>query len=220
MLNLSAENLRRSNCVTGSLEAKMSFMIHRRQLLKSIVYLAGATDLPTFARASDEPYPVFASDTKLVDYRFRRREVIYDGNERPGTIVVDASKRYLYFVQEAGKAIRYGVGVGRDGFAWSGTATIGRKSKWPKWTPTPDQLELHPNWEKWSKGFPGGQGNPLGARAMYLYRDGADLLYRIHGTVEPTSIGKRVSSGCIRMINYDVIDLYERVPVGTKVIVL
>jgi lipoprotein-anchoring transpeptidase ErfK/SrfK len=168
---------------------------------------------------AEERFPVFASDTQDVDYRFRRREMEYDGDEAPGTIIVDPKKRFLFYVLPGKRAMRYGVGVGREGFGWSGTAVIQRKADWPKWTPTPEALIRTPRYEKWKAGFPGGPGNPLGARAMYLYQDGKDTYFRIHGTVEPKTIGTRVSTGCIRMINVDVIDLYDRVPIGTKVIV-
>ena len=143
----------------------------------------------------------------------------YETSEPAGTIIIETDKKFLYLVLGNGKARRYGVGVGKDGFRWSGTATIKRKAKWPKWTPTKEQIQRVPNYKQWADGYPGGTYNPLGARALYLFEGNQDTQYRIHGTTEPWSIGKRVSSGCLRMLNVDVVDLYERVPIGTKVIV-
>jgi lipoprotein-anchoring transpeptidase ErfK/SrfK len=145
--------------------------------------------------------------------RLRRQTVQYVTAEAPGTIVVDTSKTYLYFVLGGGKAIRYGIGVGREGFTWSGVKTIERKSEWPDWVPPAEMLHRQPYLPRF---MAGGPGNPLGARAMYL----SGTVYRIHGTNAPDTIGKRVSSGCIRMLNDDVIDLYGRTQVGTKVVVL
>jgi lipoprotein-anchoring transpeptidase ErfK/SrfK len=169
----------------------------------------------------DEAHPLPALDLTEVDTHFLRREVAYDGREEPGTIVVDTDARYLYLVRENGRAIRYGIGVGNEGMAWSGRARIGRKAPWPRWTPTPDMIRREPERNaRWAGGMAGGLRNPLGARALYLHDNGRDTLYRIHGTSEPWSIGQAVSSGCIRMFNHDVIDLYNRVPVGSPVVVL
>jgi lipoprotein-anchoring transpeptidase ErfK/SrfK len=155
-----------------------------------------------------------------VDPRYRRRRVRYDGNERPGTIVVDTPNRYLYFVEEGGWATRYGVGVGREGLAFKGRARIGRKAEWPPWAPTENMMRRDPRLVQYAGGLPGGPNNPLGARALYLYRNGRDTMFRLHGTNEPWSIGQAVSSGCIRLMNEDVIHLYDRTPVGTTVVVL
>ena len=147
--------------------------------------------------------------------------VSFRGRYAPGTIVVDPRRHFLYLVQGRGQARRYGVGVGKAGRAWSGSATIQRKAKWPYWTPTKNMIRREP--EKYAHlaaGLPGGPGNPLGARALYLYRNGRDTYYRIHGTNQPWSIGQSVSSGCIRMLNEHVSDLYERVPIGARVVVL
>lgn len=147
--------------------------------------------------------------------------VDYPTREPTGTLVVDPYRRFLYLVMEGGKAMRYGVGVGKAGFEFTGEATVARKASWPRWTPTPDMIRRDPARNgRWSGGMPGGERNPLGARALYLFKDGKDTLYRIHGTTEPWSIGEAVSSGCIRMMNQDVIDLHRRVPTGTKVVVL
>jgi lipoprotein-anchoring transpeptidase ErfK/SrfK len=143
----------------------------------------------------------------------RRQTVAYSGPEAPGTIIVDTPNTYLYYVLGGGKAIRYGIGVGREGFTWSGVKSIERKAEWPDWVPPAEMVARQPYLPRF---MAGGPGNPLGARSMYL----AGTVYRIHGTNQPSSIGKRVSSGCIRMVNEDVIDLYSRVNVGTKVVVL
>jgi lipoprotein-anchoring transpeptidase ErfK/SrfK len=144
---------------------------------------------------------------------FRRQEVDYSGREAPGTIVIDTPQKFLFLVEPGGRAIRYGVGVGRPGFEWSGIKTITRKAEWPGWTPPPQMMLRRPDLPAH---MDGGPDNPLGARALYL----GSSLYRIHGTNEPETIGRDVSSGCIRMMNEDVIDLYDRVRIGTKVIVI
>jgi len=143
----------------------------------------------------------------------RRRLVDYRGSEAPGTIIIDTPNTYLYLVLSGGRAIRYGIGVGREGFTWSGVKSIERKAEWPDWTPPPEMIARSPYLPRFTAG---GEGNPMGARAMYL----SGSMYRIHGTNAPSTIGSRASSGCIRMANEDVIDLYDRVKVGTKVVVL
>ena len=143
----------------------------------------------------------------------QRRTVEYPTNEVPGTIIVDTPNTYLYYVLPGGKAIRYGIGVGREGFTWSGVKTVERKAEWPDWTPPPEMIARSPYLPRF---MAGGATNPLGARAMYL----SGTFYRIHGTNAPSTIGSRATAGCIRMANDDVIDLYERVKVGTKVVVL
>jgi lipoprotein-anchoring transpeptidase ErfK/SrfK len=145
--------------------------------------------------------------------QFQRQEVNYAGEEAPGTLVVDTPDKFLFLVEPHGKALRYGIGVGRPGFEWAGIKRISRKAEWPDWTPPPQMLLRRPDLPRH---MAGGPDNPLGARALYL----GSSLYRIHGTNEPSTIGHNVSSGCIRMMNEDVIDLYNRVPVGAKVIVL
>ena len=161
-----------------------------------------------------------------VDPAYRRTDVQYATREARGTIVVDPPEHFLYFVQAGGRALRYGVGVGGEGFSWSGVAKVHNKQEWPDWYPTQDILQRRPQLRPAMKelqsgmGLPGGADNPLGARALYLWQGNKDTLYRIHGTNEPWTIGKNVSAGCIRMVNDDVIDLYDRTPVGTKVMVL
>jgi lipoprotein-anchoring transpeptidase ErfK/SrfK len=173
-----------------------------------------------------EPFPIPPFRHTQIDPAFLRTSVYYSGPEPAGTIVVDPQRRFLYHVQPGGWAVRYGVGVGRQGFGWSGTATIEDKQAWPDWYPPKEMLQRQPDlMERVQRlqsgvGVPGGPGNPLGARALYLWQGNKDTLYRIHGTLEPWTIGQSVSSGCIRMINQDVIDLYNRTPVGTRVVVL
>ena len=168
---------------------------------------------------TDEPFPVAAVDLSQVHPQFHRQIVRDPTGERPGTIVVDPGARFLYLVLEDGEAMRYGIGVGREGFGWNGRAVIRRKAKWPTWTPPRQMIAREPRLAEYASGMPGGPRNPLGARALYLYQGGRDTLYRIHGTNEAWSIGRAVSSGCIRLFNADIIDLYGRVPVGTPVIV-
>ncbi|NJL08460.1 MAG: L,D-transpeptidase [Methylacidiphilales bacterium] len=141
-----------------------------------------------------------------------RQTVRYDGPYKPGTVIIDTSERRLYLVQDGGTALRYGIGVGREGFQWAGVKTISRKAEWPDWRPPSQMLKRRPDLPRY---MPGGPDNPLGARAMYL----GSSLYRIHGSNEPETIGQAVSSGCIRMTNDDVIDLYNRVRIGTTVVV-
>jgi len=148
-----------------------------------------------------------------IDPMFHRQEVDYAGKQKPGTIVIDTKDKFLFLVEKGGKALRYGIGVGREGFSWTGIEKISRKAEWPDWTPPPDMLKRRPDLPTH---MDGGPENPLGARALYL---GASL-YRIHGTNEPNTIGTNVSSGCIRMMNEDVEDLYNRVGVGTTVVVM
>ena len=156
-----------------------------------------------------------------VDLDFQRYQIEDPTGEAPGTIVVDTKRHFLYFVQPNKKAIRYGVATGSEAAGWSGVAMVGRKAEWPHWMPPSDMLVRWPHLKPTAAagGLPGGPDNPLGARAMYLYQNGRDTLFRIHGTNEPESIGHDVSSGCIRMRNIDVIDLFNRVSVGAKVVV-
>lgn len=153
------------------------------------------------------------AEQPTIDPRFLKQVVAYDGNEKPGTIIVDTPSKYLYLVQPDGKAVRYGIGVGRPGFTWSGVKTVSQKREWPDWRPPDEMLKRRPDLPTY---MAGGPNNPLGARALYL----GSSLYRIHGSNEPWTIGQSVSSGCIRMRNEDVIDLYERVKVGSKVVVI
>jgi lipoprotein-anchoring transpeptidase ErfK/SrfK len=179
-----------------------------------------------YGPVTNEPFPVPAVKLANIGPSFLRRTVDYVSSEPAGTVIIDPSAHYLYLIEPEGRARRYGVGVGREGFGWSGVATINSKQEWPDWYPPKEMLERQPELKKEMGqlqsgiGMPGGPHNPLGARAMYLWQNNKDTLYRIHGTVEPWTIGKNVSSGCIRMINQDAIDLYQRAPLGTKVRVL
>ena len=173
-----------------------------------------------------EPFPVPAIDLSRIRPEFQRREVEDMTREPAGTIVVDPAHHFLYLVLPGGKAMRYGVGVGRSGFAWSGEAKVNSKQAWPDWYPPREMFERQPHLLRAMRklrsglGMPGGAGNPLGARALYLWQDNRDTLFRIYGTLEPWTIGTNASSGCIRMINQDVVDLYERVEPGARVVVL
>jgi len=164
----------------------------------------------------DQPFDIDIVNIRKIPEQYRRQDVRFTGPEAPGTLVIDAKNRYLYNVTGPGRAVRYGIAVGREGAAWHGTAQVGRKAKWPTWTPTAGMRQRNPKLPAQVKGGP---QNPLGARALYLYKDGKDTLYRIHGTNEPWSIGKAASSGCIRMLNEDVFELFAAVPVGTRVVV-
>jgi len=174
---------------------------------------AGETAAPADEmQIEDQPGYEPSADDEQLDPQYQRQLVFYRTSEAPGTIIIQTAERYLYLVQGANRAMRYGIGVGRDGFQWQGLVKISRKQEWPDWRPPPEMIERQPYLPRF---MAGGPGNPLGARAMYL---GATV-YRIHGTNQPQTIGSAVSSGCFRLVNPDVIDLYDRVPVGTKVIV-
>ena len=170
----------------------------------------------------NERFPVPAVDISKIPPRFYRQVVDNPTGERAGTIVVDTNKHYLYLVLADEKAMRYGVGLGRAGFGWSGRGVIQWKQKWPTWTPPAEMIERQPELEKYSAangGMSPGLDNALGARALYIFQDGKDTLYRLHGTMEEWSIGKAVSSGCVRLLNHDVINLYDRVTNGSPIIV-
>lgn len=168
---------------------------------------------------SEVDYPIETVNPRKIKKQYRRQSVSYEGSEAPGTVVIDPDNRFLYYVLAFGEAMRYGVGVGRAGFEWSGDAHIQLKRRWPRWVPPREMIDRDPHARPWINGQPGGPRNPLGARALYLYANGADTGYRIHGTNDPSSIGKALSSGCIRMLNEDVADLYDKVEKGTPVVV-
>lgn len=170
-----------------------------------------------------EPFPIPAVDMKDLDRRFWREEVSYASGERPGTLIVDTPGKYLYHVLPGGRAMRYGIGVGREGFAWSGRAIVAYKRPWPRWTPPDEMVARQPELEPYSiasGGMGPGLKNPLGARALYIHEGGRDTLYRLHGTPEAWSIGKAVSSGCIRLVNQDVIHLFDHVRDGSPIVVI
>lgn len=164
----------------------------------------------------EKPFDIQLMNLERIPPAFRRQDVRWNGREEAGSVVVDVAARHLYVIGGQGKAIRFGIAVGREGVGWSGTTMVGRKARWPTWTPTAGMRRRNPKLPVQVKGGP---ENPLGARALYLYRDGRDTLYRIHGTNEPWSIGKAASSGCFRMLNEDVFELYGSVPVGARVYV-
>lgn len=200
-------------------------MLNRRAVLLGAAALAAsgghsaaATEDAYFAgTALDHGVEFRRTNMALIRPEFRRQTTREIEDPEPGRIVVDTRDHVLYLTSADGTSIRYGVGVGREGFQWFGSAQIMRKAVWPNWTPPPEMLLRQPGIPRFVKGGP---DNPLGPRALYLYRDGRDLLYRIHGTTEPWTIGTDVSSGCIRMLNEDLIDLYDRAPTGTKVLVM
>ncbi len=200
--------------------------------MKRRLFLAGAASAllasPALARKDlneaewvtgiipEKPFDIQLMNLERIPPAFRRQDVRWNGREEAGSVVVDVAARHLYVIGGQGKAIRFGIAVGREGVGWSGTTVVGRKAKWPTWTPTAGMRQRNPKLPVQVKGGP---ENPLGARALYLYRDGRDTLYRIHGTNEPWSIGKAASSGCFRMLNEDVFELYGSVPVGARVYV-
>ncbi len=183
-------------------------------------YDATDSDRRNYAALKSETFPLAAVDLDRLDPRYRRQEVRYQTSEPQGTIIVDTPARYLYLVTGNGRAVRYGIEVGREGFGWSGAAMIARKAQWPKWTPPAEMVARDPRTAPYASGMAGGPENPLGARALYLYHDGRDTLYRIHGGGRPSTLGKATSSGCIRLLDHDVIDLFQRVPIGTRTVVL
>jgi lipoprotein-anchoring transpeptidase ErfK/SrfK len=197
-------------------------VLNRRALLRECV-VAGFGAGATLAVGG---CTVTSQTSREADPAYARKVVTYPSPEPPGTIIVDPGSHFLYLIQPGGQAIRYGVGVGGEGFGWSGMATIHTKQEWPDWYPPAEMLARKPDLREHMVqlqsgiGMHGGPDNPIGARALYLWQGNKDTLYRIHGTNEPWTIGSNVSSGCIRLTNDDVTDLYNRTPVGTKVIVL
>jgi lipoprotein-anchoring transpeptidase ErfK/SrfK len=185
--------------------------MHRRLFLSLVASGLAAATFPGLAQAAKQKHRPYQG-----------AELVYiETYEQPGTIIVDTTARALYYVLNESEAIRYGIAVGKEGFSWAGIAEIGRKTEWPRWTPPASMIRRRPELAKFANGMPGGRpDNPLGARALYLFANGRDTLFRIHGTNEPESIGTAASSGCIRMLNEEVIELYDRVYIGTKVIVL
>lgn len=168
----------------------------------------------------EEKFPIPAVDIAKVDTQYWRKVVPYTTAEAPGTIIVDPGNYYVYRIEGEGSATRYGANVGRDGFRWSGNAYVGRKGEWATWTPPKEMIKRQPEAAKWARGMPGGLDNPLGARTLYLYQNGAYTLYTIYASSDPESIGAGVTSGCVGLLSQDMLHLYARTPVKTKVIVL
>lgn len=195
------------------------------QTASTQVLLAAAASKPDAVDARyqalpTERFPIPAVHANALEPKYARQRVRYETRHQPGTVIVDPDAKFLYLVREGGYAMRYGVGVGREGFGWSGSATIERKAQWPTWTPPAEMIRRQPELKRYTTGMKPGAENPLGARALYLFQNGRDTLYRLHGTSDPSSIGQDVSSGCVRLLNHDVIDLYQRIPTGSKVVVL
>jgi lipoprotein-anchoring transpeptidase ErfK/SrfK len=168
----------------------------------------------------DKRFPIPAVDVSKIDPKYFRRTVRYDTKEAPGTIIIDPGNYYVYRIEGDGNATRYGANVGRDGFRWSGEAYVGRKAEWPVWTPPKEMIARQPEARKYAGGMPPGLDNPLGARTLYLYQNGKYTLYTIYSTSDPETIGTGITSGCTGLLTQDMIDLYSRTPIKTKVVVL
>ncbi len=173
-----------------------------------------------YGAAPNEKFPIPAVDVSKIDPKYYRRTVRYDTREAPGTIIVDPGNYYVYRIEDDGNATRYGANVGRDGFLWSGDAYVGRKAEWPVWTPPKEMIQRQPEARKYAGGMPGGLDNPLGARTLYLYQNGRYTLYTIYSTSDPETIGTGITSGCTGLLSQDMLDLYSRTPIKTKVVVL
>ena len=209
---------------------RKQFLDRRQFLAASAAFAAGVSSAGTAGAKTnyteadyfsgvvhDNGFDYRRTNMKIIEARWHRQLVPFEHKEPPGVIIVDTKNHFLYLTFENNTALRYGIGVGKEGFQWFGRAQVMRKALWPGWTPPPEMLLRRP---ELPKHMDGGPDNPLGPRAMYLYRDGKDLDYRIHATLEPWSIGEDVSSGCIRLLPEEVIDLFQRIPVGTYVEVL
>ena len=180
----------------------------------------GSYSTASYNAVTDAGYTIPSIPKYKIPEQYRRQVVKFKGDEAPGTVIVDTKAKFLYYVMGDGKAMRYGIGVGREGFEWNGTARIAMKREWPTWTPPSEMIKRQPELAKYRGGMGPGLNNPLGARALYLFNKGGDTGYRLHGTPEWWSIGKAMSSGCIRLMNQDIMDLYSRVEVGAKVVVI
>ena len=212
-----------------------SGLLNRRSFLFGSAVSLGAlglsgcaiTDGMSFAEAQkvygpapDEKFPIPAVDVSKIDPKYYRRTVRYDSNEAAGTIIVDPKNYYVYRIEGDGNATRYGANVGREGFLWSGEAYVGRKAEWPVWTPPKEMIQRQPEAAKYAGGMPGGLDNPLGARTLYLYQNNVYTLFTIYSTSDPETIGTNLTSGCTGLLRQDMIDLYSRTPLKTKVVVL
>lgn len=222
------------NVETASHDAGPGFLNRRSFLLGSAAGLgalglggcATTGDLTSselalmYGPVADKKFPIPAVDVSKIDPKYYRRKVRYESKEEPGTIIVDPGKFYVYRIEGDGNATRYGANVGRQGFQWNGEAYIGRKAEWPTWTPPKEMIARQPEAAKYARGMPGGLDNPLGARTLYLYQNGRYTLYTLYSTIFPDTIGRGITSGCTGLLTQDMMDLYARTPVKTKVIVL
>jgi lipoprotein-anchoring transpeptidase ErfK/SrfK len=218
----------------GALQGRKSGLLNRRLFLFGSAAGLGALGLTgcasdfmsradaekLYAQMPDEKFPIPAVDVSKIDQKYYRRIVRYQSDEAPGTIVVDPANYYVYRIEGEGNATRYGANVGRDGFRWSGEAYVGRKAEWPVWTPPKEMIQRQPEAAKYAGGMPPGLDNPLGARTLYLYQNNVYTLYTIYSTSDPETIGTSITSGCTGLLSQDMIDLYSRTPVKTKVVVL
>lgn len=236
--NVSAAADEPHNADGAAARAQDTSLTRRTMLIGGLAAAAGALPLPSaaaskrvdpallreaeriYAAIPGEPFPIPAVDLRRLNHEYFRQLVDYPTSERPGTVVVDTHSRVLYLTLASDKAIRYGVGIGRAGYAWAGRGEIRYKKAWPTWTPPAEMIKRQPELEEYRNGMPPGLDNPLGARALYIFQNGADTLYRVHGNGDVTSIGQSVSSGCIRLLHQDVIDLYNRVPEHTPIVVI
>jgi len=198
---------------TGSIGASV-----RRPAISIDPNISGSAQM--YGVLPDGEYLIPAIPYEKIDERFRRQRVVNHTGLPVNSVLIDTSQHYAYLVASPDEAVRYGVGIGKAGFAWQGRAMVGRKARWPRWTPPSEMIDRKPKLAKYRGGMPGGLDNPLGARALYLYKDGLDTLYRLHGTPEWWTIGKSMSSGCIRFLNQDIIDLYNRISPKSIVVVI
>jgi lipoprotein-anchoring transpeptidase ErfK/SrfK len=220
---------------TGDLSGRLPGRLNRRSFLigsvaglgvaslggcMSVDDLSRAEAAKFYAAAPNEKFPIPAVDINKVDPKYLRQLVRYDTKEAPGTIIIDPGKYFLYRVEGDGYATRYGANVSRPGFLWSGEVYVGRKAEWPTWTPPKEMIQRQPEARKYAGGMPGGLDNPLGARVLYLYRNGVYTVYTIYSTSDPETIGSGITSGCTGLLSQDMIDLYSRTPIKTKVIML
>jgi lipoprotein-anchoring transpeptidase ErfK/SrfK len=196
-----------------------SMLLSRRALLTTS-FAASLSRAASAESLYGDEFPINMKENMEVEYPLRMRELDFQTAEPAGTIVVDQQHRFLYHVLGGGRAMRYGVSVGKTAKAWVGEVTINRMAEWPVWTPAPYHLEALPSLIKWKDGMPGGPDNPLGARAMYLYKGNVDTINRIHGGARPEQLGNRKTAGCIAMLNMDIVHLYANVQVGTRVVML
>ncbi|WP_449254941.1 L,D-transpeptidase [Bosea sp. (in: a-proteobacteria)] len=206
---------------------RRSFLVGSAASIGALGLAGCASDGMSFAEAQrvygpvpEEKFPIPAADISKVDPKYYRRTVRYETREEPGTIIVDPGNYYVYRIEGDGNATRYGANVGRDGFRWSGDAYVGRKAEWATWTPPREMIKRQPEAAKYARGMPGGLDNPLGARTLYLYQNGAYTLYTIYASSDPESIGSGITSGCVGLLSQDMIHLYDRTPAKTKVVVL